>query len=341
VTSAAATPRLREAAPGRDAFFADLVAGLRRPQKEIPCKYFYDAAGSALFEEICGLEEYYPTRTEIGILRARLPDIARRLGPRCFVIEYGSGSGTKTRLLLDQLHDPVAWVPIDISRSALAASAAEISALHPRLEVLPVCADYTERVPLPKSARAPARRVVFFPGSTIGNFSPGQAQAFLARAGRACGPGGAILLGVDLEKDVGVLERAYDDAAGVTARFNLNLLVRANRELGADFDLDAFRHRAFYSEELGRIEMHLESTRPQRVRVDGERFTFARGETIRTECSYKWRPRELERLASGAGLALRALWTDAKGWFAVLLLEPTRWSDAAQASIVTPRQNAT
>jgi dimethylhistidine N-methyltransferase len=320
--------------PAPSAFLLDVQQGLRRPQKSIPCKYFYDAAGSALFEEICGLDEYYLTRTEIAILRAHLPEIARRLGPRCAVVEYGSGSGTKTRLLLDHLRDPVAWVPIDISRSALAASAAAIAARHPRLEVLPVCADYTRPTPLPAGARPAARRVVFFPGSTLGNFSPAEASAFLRGAARMCGPAGAVLLGVDLEKDSATLERAYDDARGVTARFNLNLLVRANRELGADFDIAGFRHRAFYERREGRIEMHLVSARAQRVLVDGERFAFAEGESILTEHSYKWTTGALERLALGAGLATRAVWTDPRRWFAVLLLEPA--ADAAATGARRP-----
>jgi dimethylhistidine N-methyltransferase len=339
MNAAAAPPRAAGVEPASSAFLADLLDGLGQRPKTIPCKYFYDAAGSALFEEICALEEYYLTRTEIGILRARLPEIAQRLGPRCAVVEYGSGSGVKTQLLLDALREPVAWVPIDISRAALAGAAARVAAQQPRVDVLPVCADYTAAVRLPPIARAAARRVVFFPGSTIGNFAPEEAAAFLAGAARTCGPGGAILLGVDLEKDSGILERAYDDAAGVTARFNLNLLVRANRELGADFDLRCFRHHARWAPGApgaGRVEMHLVSTRAQRVRVGGRVFDFARGEPVHTESSYKWRMDSLDALAERAGLVPSARWTDARGWFAVLLLEP-----ADQRWISTPRQNAT
>ncbi len=337
----AAAPLLRQAevVPATSAFLADVALGLSRPQKTLPCKYFYDSAGSALFEEICDLEEYYLTRTEIGILRAHLPEIAQRLGARCVVVEYGSGSGTKTHLLLDALSEPVAWVPIDISSAALSSSATRIASQHPSLDVLPICADYTAALRLPPIPRGAARRVGFFPGSTIGNFAPAEASRFLAGVARTCGPGGAILLGVDLEKDPRVLERAYDDAIGVTARFNLNLLARANRELGADFDLDAFRHRALWvpdSAGAGRIEMHLVSARAQRVQVGGRAFDFARGESIHTECSYKWRLDAFDALARSVGLARRASWTDPRGWFAVLLLEPL-----AQPSIVTPRQNAT
>ncbi len=339
MNAAAPQARLEAAADAAEAFLADLVDGLRRAQKTLPCKYFYDAAGSALFEEICELDEYYLTRTELGILRAHLPEIAQRLGARCAVVEYGSGSGTKTELLLDALKDPVAWVPIDISRSALASSAERIAARYPDLDVLPVCADYTAALRLPRIPRGAARRVGFFPGSTIGNFAPAEASAFLAGAARSCGPDGAILIGVDLEKDARVLERAYDDAAGVTARFNLNILARANRELGADFDLRAFRHRARFVPDAagaGRIEMHLVSARAQRVHVGARSFDFARGESIHTECSYKWRLDALDALARGAGLARSASWTDPRGWFAVLLLEPL-----AQPALRAQREGAT
>lgn len=321
MTSATGALPFRAAAPARGAFLQDVLAGLRSTPKELPCKWFYDAEGSRLFEAICALPEYYLTRTELGILRDRLPEIARLLGPRCLVIEYGSGSGIKTRLLLEHLADPVAWVPIDISRSALLASAAGVGAAHPGVQVLPVCADYTGDPRLPLPARPAARRVVFFPGSTIGNFAPREARAFLAGAARTVGTGGAVLLGVDLVKDAAILEPAYDDAQGVTARFNLNLLARARRELGADFDLSAFRHRARYDAEQGRVEMHLVSERAQVVRVAGARFRFAAGEAMRTECSYKWREDELAGHAASAGLAVRAVFTDPRRWFAVALLE--------------------
>jgi len=320
MTSASALP-LRDHGPERGAFARDVVEGLRRTPKELPCKWFYDAERSRLFEEICALPEYYLTRTELGILRADLPEIARLLGPRCLVIEYGSGSGVKTRLLLDRLDDPVAWVPIDISRSALLASASEIAAAHPRVQVLPVCADYTRDPALPAPARAAARRVVFFPGSTIGNFAPEPARAFLARAARTVGAGGAVLLGVDLAKDAAILEPAYDDVQGVTARFNLNLLARANRELGADFALASFRHRARWNAALGCVEMHLVSERAQVVSVCGERFRFAAGEAILTERSYKWREDDVERHARAAGLAVRRVFSDSRRAFAVALLE--------------------
>ncbi len=301
-------------------FRGDVIRGLARARKELPCKWLYDEAGSALFEQICELPEYYPTRVELGILRAHLPEMAALLGPRCCLIEYGSGSGRKTRLLLDHLTEPVAYVPIDIARETLLRSSRELAAAYPTLEVRPLCADYTAEVPLPTLHGRADRRVVFFPGSTLGNFTPPEAAAFLKHVAALCGRGGALLLGLDLEKDPEVLERAYDDAAGVTARFDLNLLARINRELGADFDLSAFRHRSVYDRGLGRVEMHLVSTRAQTVHVGRARFAFGAGEAILTECAYKWRLDDFERLARGAGLSVDRIWTDPKGWFSVQYL---------------------
>jgi len=301
-------------------FRDDVIRGLARHRKELPCKWLYDEAGSALFERICELPEYYPTRVELGILHAHLPEMAALLGPRCCVIEYGSGSGRKTRLLLDHLAAPVAYVPIDIARETLVRSSRELAAAYPTLEVRPLCADYTAEAPLPVLHARPERRVVFFPGSTLGNLTPPEAGAFLKHVATLCGPGGALLLGLDLEKDPEVLERAYDDAAGVTAEFNLNLLARINRELGADFDLVSFRHRAVYDRGLGRVEMHLVSARAQTVHMGRARFEFDAAEAILTECAYKWRLDDFERLARGAGFSVERVFTDPKGWFSVQYL---------------------
>jgi dimethylhistidine N-methyltransferase len=313
----AAAVSLVDLRPEAGSFREDVLAGLSREAKSLPPKYFYDARGSELFEAICDLPEYYPTRTEIALMLDRRAAMARHAGPRCAVIEYGAGSGRKTRILLDAL-DPVSYVPIDIAREQLARTAAEISREFPRAAVTAVCADYSRPLQLPEGAvPATARRVVFFPGSTIGNLTPPEAAAFLAVARRLAGAGGGMLVGVDLKKDGARLNAAYNDARGVTARFNLNLLARVNRELGADFDLSAFRHHAFYNERLGRIEMHLVSLKQQRVRMDGASFSFRGGETIHTENSYKYTVAEFQALARGSGFEPVECWTDADGLFAV------------------------
>jgi len=311
---------LSDFGPDVSRFRDEVWAGLSHPQKTLPCKYFYDERGSALFESICDLPEYYPTRTELSIMEAHAPAMAALLGARCLLVEYGSGSSRKTRLLLDRLPDAAGYVPIDISREALAESARALAATYPAIEVLPVCADYTEPFELPRSRVAPARRGVYFPGSTIGNFTPPQAQRFLARMARVAGPHGALLIGIDLKKDRATLERAYDDAAGVTAAFNRNLLVRINRELGGTFDLARFRHHARYDDGAGRVEMHLVSSVAQRVRVAGRPFWFAAGETIHTENSYKYDLVNFAALAAGVGLAVREVWTDERRRFSVQYL---------------------
>ncbi|RIL00851.1 MAG: L-histidine N(alpha)-methyltransferase [Proteobacteria bacterium] len=312
--------RLQDVAPDRARFRDDVWHGLSLPRKTLPCKYFYDARGSALFEAICELPEYYPTRTELSIMERHAGDMAARLGARCLLVEYGSGSSRKTRLLLDRLEAPAGYVPIDISRTALAASARALTDAYPALEVLPVCADYTEPFDLPHPQRTPLRRAVYFPGSTIGNFTPPEVASFLARMARVAGRRGALLVGVDLKKERAVLEAAYDDAAGVTAAFNRNLLVRINRELGGEFDLARFAHRARWDEQAGRVEMHLVADRAHSVRVAGRAFSFARGETIHTENSYKFDLAQFAALAAGAGLAVREVWTDDARRFSVQLL---------------------
>jgi len=303
----------------KDSFLSDVLDGLRQPQKEIFSKYLYDRRGSELFERITELDEYYPTRTEIGIMRTFQEEIDDALGPRAFVVEYGSGSSTKTRLLLDRLVDPVGYVPIDISDEHLIDSARSIAQDYPHIEVLPLIADYTARMQLPRPTRKPDRVVVYFPGSTIGNFDVDQARDFLGHVAEVCGKGGGLLIGVDLVKDVGVLERAYDDTEGVTAEFNLNLLKRINRELGADFNLDAFEHTAPWNESMQRIEMHLRSLRAQVVQIGGQRFEFDQDETIHTENSHKFTIGGFADLARPWFRQVH-VWTDEREYFSLQYL---------------------
>jgi dimethylhistidine N-methyltransferase len=302
--------------PDTDRLLDDVMAGLSRPHKALPPKYFYDAHGCALFEAICELPEYYLTRAEIALMRGQVGDMARHLGPGRILIEYGSGSGRKTRILIGAIK-PVAYVPIDIAREQLGATAAEIARDFPRLRVIAVCADYSRPLALLELDDLGARRIVYFPGSTIGNFTPAEAAAFLAGAREQVGAGGGLLIGVDLKKDTARLDAAYNDARGVTAGFNLNLLARINRELGADFDVSAFRHRAFYNEAAGRIEMHLESVKAQVVTISGRVIRFRKGETIHTENSYKYSVHEFQELAQTAGLAPVDCWMDAEKLFSV------------------------
>jgi L-histidine Nalpha-methyltransferase len=303
----------------RDEFLSDVLSGLARAQKEIPCKWLYDARGSALFERICQLDEYYPTRIELTIMEHNARAMAGLLGPGCALVEYGSGSSLKTRLLLQHLA-PAAYVPVDISAPALAEATERLAHAFPDITLLPVCGDFTKPLLLPLDDVRARRRCVYFPGSTIGNFHKPEMVGFLASVARQCGPGGALLLGVDLRKERAVLERAYDDARGVTAAFDLNVLVRANRELDADFRLDRFRHEAAWDERQGRMEMHLISTCEQAVHVAGEPFRFAEGESIWTESSYKYDLREFAVLAALAGWRCESVWTDERAWFSVQYL---------------------
>ena len=297
----------------------EVLRGLTSNPKTLPPKLFYDAAGAELFEHICELPEYYLTRAELEILRARSGEIADLAGPRAALVEYGSGAGVKIRLLLDALDHPAAYVPIDISSEQLARVAGELAAEYPDVAVRPLHADYTMPLTLP-SLDEGSRRLAFFPGSTIGNFHPMEASIFLRRVRRAVGKNGALILGVDRRKRASVLNAAYDDAAGVTAEFNLNILARINRELGADFDLGRFAHRAFFNSEASRVEMHLVSLDAQTVHVAGESIRFARGETIWTESSYKYDRARLRELTESAGFRLERLWTDSKKRFWVAYL---------------------
>ena len=306
--------------PSVDSFRADVLSGLRCRQKSLPCKYFYDARGSQLFEDICELEEYYLTRTELSILRENVAEIVDAIGPGAMLMEFGSGSSVKTRVLLDHLHQPAAYVPIDISRRHLMQAARNLSERYPELSVLPVVADFTSPIDVPQPRDAPQRRVVFFPGSTVGNFEGREAVRLLQHFADLCGSGGGLIIGIDLKKDRRILEAAYNDRRGVTAEFNLNILHRINRELNADFDLGQFAHRAVYNEHAGRIEMWLVCLRRQIVSMGDEEFVFEAGEEILTEYSHKYSIREFTALSQAAGFQLEKTWTDKNDLFAVLSL---------------------
>ncbi len=296
-----------------------VLAGLRATPKTLPPKLFYDADGARLFERICELDEYYLTRSELEILTQRAPEIAALAGAHCALIEYGSGAGRKIRILLDALNHPGTYLPVDISRDQLLRVANELRAEYPKVDIQPVSADYTGRVQLPSIDDA-NRRVAFFPGSTIGNFHPADAAVFLQRVRQTIGPSGALILGVDRRKDVATLHAAYNDAEGVTAAFNLNVLARINRELAGTFDLSRFSHRAFFNDAESRIEMHLESLSDQIVVVAGEEVAFTRGETIWTESSYKYDRPRLASLVQAGGFQIDQLWTDPNDRFWVAYL---------------------
>ncbi|HGM6770579.1 L-histidine N(alpha)-methyltransferase [Stenotrophomonas sp. TWI169] len=299
---------LTDLTPSREQILADTLAGLSRTARQLPSKYFYDARGSRLFEQITHTPEYYPTRTELALLNRVLPDIARVVGPRLHVVELGSGSGRKTALLLAALQDPVAYTPIEISRAALLSSIDHLAPALPDVEMLPVCADFTRPVDVPAPERELARRLLFFPGSTLGNFAGEDALALLRAMRQTMGDHGLALIGIDLHKDPALIEAAYNDAEGITAAFTLNLLVRLNREVGSDFDLDGFRHRARYSTERLRIETDLVSQRAQDVHLDGRTFHFEAGEAIRVEYSHKYTDDGFDALVRQAGLQVAQRW---------------------------------
>ncbi len=307
-------PRLATATPQK---FADVLAGLRATPKRLPTKYLYDAEGSKLFERICELPEYYPTRTETAILRQYAGEIADLTGPDAALLELGSGASVKTSILIERLERLVAYVPIDISRSALDAATIRLRRSQPDLEILPVCADFTRPFPMPRPHREPDRTLVFFPGSTVGNFVPETARTLLADIRRSAGPRASLVIGADLVKDTDVLLRAYDDAQGVTAEFDLNILRRLNRELGADFDLDAFRHVAVWNTEKSRIEMHLVSTRRQTVHIDTTEIAFEAEEHMVTEFSHKYTVASFTELARASGWNVVRTWTDPRALFSV------------------------
>ncbi|HET6436788.1 MAG TPA: L-histidine N(alpha)-methyltransferase [Anaeromyxobacter sp.] len=300
-------------------FLAEVLAGLTAPRKALSPKWLYDARGSALYELICGVKEYYPARTELAILDRHAGEMAAEVGPRALVFEFGSGSGQKTERLLSALEDPVAYLPVDISREALLRAAAGLARRFPRLDIRPVVGDFTNGVVLPDAGLSTGRRLSFFPGSTIGNFDPADAVSLMSRMAAVAGAEGALLIGVDAPKDAATLERAYDDAERITAAFDLNLLTRMNRELGADFPLSGFRHRALWNGRLSRVEMHLVSVRDQVVHVGGVPISFRSGESIHTESAYKWDMHAFDALAALAGWRPVRSWADERAWFSVRL----------------------
>jgi dimethylhistidine N-methyltransferase len=317
MNGAAGGVSLLDLEPAASDFLEEAIAGLASSPRTLPSKFFYDELGSDLFQEICELPEYYVTRTETEILRHYGAEMAESIGENAELVGFGTGAGVKTRMLLDHLQNLIAYVPVDISKQRLTESAEALSREMPALEILPVCADYLQPLELPTPSRKPAHIAVYFPGSTIGNMHPEVARHFLRRIARLCGKSGGLIIGVDLQKSSDVLEAAYNDSADVTAAFNLNLLVRANRELDADFDLTAWRHRAIYNQEAARIEMHLISERDQTVHLANREFHFGAGEKIITEFSYKHTVDGFAALAATAGFQLAHVWTDPKKLFAV------------------------
>jgi len=305
--------------PSESNFANDVAKGLEQKPASIPPRYFYDAIGSQLFDKITELEEYYPTRTEIGILKTHIAEIAKYIGTDSVLVEPGGGSCTKIHILLDDLK-PKAYVPMDISSEHLKAASEDLANQYQALEIHAVCTDFTRQMRVPDSA-PDGTRVVFFPGSSIGNFTPTEAHVFLHSIAELVGDGGYFLIGVDLKKDKAMLEAAYDDALGVTAAFNLNVLTRINRELGANFELDQWQHKALYNEQQGCIEMHLVSLINQSVIIAGQRYHFVTDETIHTENSYKYSVEEFKQLAKKSGFKSQAVWLDDQALFSVHLFK--------------------
>ena len=300
--------------------YRDVISGLSKDKKELPSKYFYDERGSRLFDRICELDEYYLTRTEIKIMHRYIKEIDETLGNNTMLVEYGSGSSEKIKILLDKASGICVYVPIDISCEHLTKSVATIAQRYKKLEILPVCADYSNKFEIPEPENRVAKKVVYFPGSTIGNFHKHEAISFLKGVHDVVGKGGALLIGVDLKKDVEILNKAYNDAKGVTAEFNLNQLRRFNRELGSNFNLDQFEHNAFFNDQEGRIEMHIVSKADQQVDLNGEIIYFQKGESIWTESSYKYSLDEFSELSLKAGLKVEKVWTDENKLFSIQYL---------------------
>jgi L-histidine Nalpha-methyltransferase len=317
-----ATAIFHDLAPRVESFRDAVLEGLSQPQKRIPCRFLYDERGSDLFEAICETPEYYPTRTEIAILARAADEIARRVGPDATVIEFGSGAGRKVKLLLRALERPFAYAGIDVSREILLRATDDLALDAGDLRVFAICADFLKPIALPAElARGGGRRVAFFPGSSIGNFTPVEATKFLAQCRAMVGPGGAMLIGVDLKKDPATLDAAYNDAAGITAAFTLNLLERVNRELDGDFAVARFAHEARYDAAAGRVAIHIKSLADQTARVAGRRFRFAAGERIHAEDSWKYTVSDFQMLARDAGYRPTVCWTDAGNLFSVHYLE--------------------
>lgn len=298
----------------------EILEGLSRTPKTLPSKFFYDKKGSELFEKICSLDEYYLTRAEMGLMENYIDDIARELGAEPVLIEFGSGSSRKTRLLLDHLKNVSVYIPIDISEEFLEKEAEKLQKEYPDLTIKPLALDYTQPFSLPQNIRS-QKKVIYFPGSTIGNFKPGEAKRFLEKCANLAGENGGLLIGVDTKKDPEMLEAAYNDSRRITAAFNKNILDRLNSEFSSDFEPDAFEHRAVYNEQEGRVEMHLVSLRPQKVIAAGKEFTFEEGEKIITEYSYKYAPEEFEEMASDY-FNLKRFWTGEDNLFGIYYLVP-------------------
>lgn len=299
-------------------FLENVITGLTAPAKSLPCKYFYDERGSELFDQICELDEYYPTRTELAIMEQSVDEMAEAIGSNCTLIEFGSGSSLKTRTLLEHLQTPLTYVPVDISGDYLFQVADDLQSRFPDLDILPIAADFTQPLDERLLVGTPHRRVIYFPGSTIGNFTHTEASQLLDRMATLAGPGGAVLIGIDLIKETQILQAAYDDREGVTAEFNLNLLERINSELDANFDLDQFRHQAIWNDDLSRIEMHLVSECEQTVSLGDQEIRFESGESIHTENSHKYQLDQFAQLAKQAGIHIEHQWCDQRDWFAVL-----------------------
>jgi len=299
---------------------SEVLEGLSKDQMELSCKYFYDEKGSALFDEICELEEYYPTRTELQIMKDNIEDISSILGENILLVELGSGSSIKTRLLLENLSNLSAYIPIDISSEHLLKTAENLRNDFPKINIYPLDADYNKPFQLPNLSEDFSRIVVYFPGSTIGNFTPKKAKNFIGRIANILGKKGALLIGVDLKKDKKVLEAAYNDSKGITAEFNLNILERLNKEIGSNFNVNKFAHHSFYNENAGRIEMHLKSLEKQKVRIDGVTMMFDKGDDILTEYSYKYTLKEFEELVSD-NFNVKHVWVDENNLFSVQYLE--------------------
>lgn len=294
----------------------EVLKGLSKPQKQLPSKYFYDEKGSDLFEQITRLDEYYLTRSEKEILQSNIKEIEECIGTDVMLIELGSGSSYKTRFLLEELSDLSAYIPVDISEEFLLKTVNELRLEYPKISIIPVFADYTSHFELPVSEGAKQKQVVFFPGSTIGNFDPEEARAFLNNVVDITADNSEMLVGLDLKKDPEVLEAAYNDNLGITAQFNKNILTHLNRVLDADFDVEKFRHKAFYNEDAGRIEMHLVSSQKQAVTIDSHRIAIEEDETIHTENSYKYSLDEFEELIAD-WYSVEKVWTDEKGYFSL------------------------
>lgn len=298
----------------------EVIQGLQKEPKSLPPKFFYDQQGSILFDQICDLDEYYLTRTETKIIQDNIKDIIKTVGSNCLLIEYGSGSSVKIRMILDHLPDLAAYVPVDISKEHLFNTVEDLNRSYPNLEIYPLWADFTQPFFLPLLSNGFSQKLAYFPGSTIGNFYPHQAVDFMRNVSALVGPGGGLLIGIDLQKDPDILHLAYNDRSGITAAFNLNMLSHINRKFQGDFDERQFEHRAFYNQQAGRIEMHLISKQDQVVTVSGSAFKFLRGESILTEVSYKYTLEGFAQIASQAGFYTHTVWLDPKKYFSVQYL---------------------